>query len=109
MKFYEVTDQIILTNHYVANNLFAISRSKWDSLTGEQQNKLMTCAGEFRDAVEAVVLKQEDELKDFFIAEGLKIYDPDRDAFRSHVLKKYQNSKYAEEWPEGLLEKIKGL
>lgn len=109
MKFYEVTNQIILTNHYVANNLFAISRSKWDSLNADQQNTLMACSVKYRDAVEAEFLKQEADLVDFFKAQGLKIYDPDREAFRNHVLEKYLNSKYAKDWPAGLLDKINAV
>ena len=33
MKFYEVTNQIVLTDHLIANNLFSISLTKWNSLT----------------------------------------------------------------------------
>lgn len=109
MKFYEVTDQIVLTNHVVANNLFSISQSKWDTLTGEQQELLQTCSETLRKEMDGSALKTEAELIEFFGKEGLKIYEPDRDAFRTHVLDYYRASKYADEWPEGLLDKIGAL
>lgn len=109
MKFYEVTNQIIMTNHVVANNLFSISTKKWNSLTPEQQNKLQSCSTEYRSAVDKGMLSREAELVDFFKEQGLKIYDPDRKAFRDHVLQKYLSSKYAKDWPKGLLDKINAL
>lgn len=109
MKFYEVTDQIVLTNHLVANNLFSIAREKWDSLTESQQETLQSCAIVYREAFEARIVEDEQNLKEFFENEGLKVYDPDRKAFRDHVLEVYANSKYAEDWPEGLIDAISAL
>lgn len=109
MKFYEVTKQIILTGHLVANNQFAISMSKWDSMNAEQQAKVQECALNFQAALDKSTIEQEAELVDFFKKEGLAVYEPDKKAFRDHVLKKYQDSKYSSDWPEGLLDKINAL
>ena len=109
MKFYEVTDQIVLTNHLVANNLFSVSRSKWDSLTEAQQTKLRSCAVEYRKAFEGRILEDGQSLRAFFEGEGLNVYDPDRDAFRNHVLGVYMDSKYASDWPEGLIDAINAV
>ena len=109
MKFYEVTDQIILTGHLVANNQFSISMSKWNSMNEEQQAKGQECAINFEKALDKVTLDQEAELVDFFKGEGLQVYEPDKDAFRNHVLDAYKASKYSADWPEGLLEKINEL
>ncbi len=109
MKFYEVTDQIVLTNHLVANNLFSISKSKWDTLTEAQQAKMQECAVAYREAFEGRILEDEQSLRAFFEGEGLKVYDPDRDAFRNHVLGVYMDSKYAADWPEGLIDAINAV
>jgi len=109
MKFYEVTDQIIQTGHLVANNQFTISVSKWNSMNAEQQAKVQECAINFEKALDKVTLDQEAELVDFFKGEGLQVYEPDKEAFRSHVLDAYKNSKYSEDWPEGLIDKISAL
>ena len=108
MKFYEVTDQIVLTNHLVANNLFSISQSTWDSLNASVSQS-SECAIKYRDAWEAVVSTQDTSLRSFFEGEGLKVYDPDREAFRTHVQNKYMESKYAKDWPDGLVEKINAV
>ncbi|WP_375689889.1 TRAP transporter substrate-binding protein DctP [Pseudooceanicola sp. LIPI14-2-Ac024] len=109
MKFYEVTDQIVLTGHRMSNNVFAVSRSKWDSLTADQQQTLQGCADQFENDMAEFVLTQEEELRSFFEDEGLKVYEPDTAAFRDHVLGVYKTSKFSDDWPEGLLEQINGL
>lgn len=106
MKFYEVTSQIILTGHLIANNQFTISNSKWDSLTGDQQAKVQECALNFQNALDQVTLDQEAELVAFFEGEGLKVYEPNKQAFRDHVLQEYLNSPFSADWPEGLLDAI---
>jgi len=109
MKFYEVTDQIILTGHLIANNLFSISIKKWDSLTDSQKAEVQKCALNYQDAVDKATLKQEAELADFFISQGLKVYEPDKEAFRNRVLEEYKKSKLSQDWPAGLLDKINAL
>jgi TRAP-type C4-dicarboxylate transport system substrate-binding protein len=109
MKFYEVTSQIVLTSHLIANNLFAISLKKWQSLTPAQQKTLQVAADQFADAISAQAQKDEAELVGFFKAQGLDIYTPDVAAFRKHVLDVYAKSKWAKEWTPGMLERINAL
>ncbi len=109
MKFYEVTNQIVLTGHLVANNQFSISLKKWNSLSQSQQTKMQACANNFEARLDKITLDQEAELIDFFKKEGLTVYEPDRPAFRNHVLDAYGQSRFSKDWPKGLLEKISGL
>jgi TRAP-type C4-dicarboxylate transport system substrate-binding protein len=109
MKFYEVTTQIVLTSHLIANNLFAISLKKWNSLSPAQQKTMQAAADKFSDAITAQALKDEAELVDFFKAQGLEIYTPDVAAFRKHVLDVYAKSKFAKEWTPGMLERVNAL
>jgi TRAP-type C4-dicarboxylate transport system substrate-binding protein len=109
MKFYEVTDQIVLTGHLIANNQHTISMSKWNSMTPGQQAKVRECALNFQAALDAETIRQESELVDFFKGEGLEVYEPNKEAFRNHVLEKYKASKFSADWPEGLLDKINAL
>jgi TRAP-type transport system periplasmic protein len=109
MKFYEVTSQIILTGHLIANNQFSIALKKWNSLTPAQQQRMQAAADKFADAITNQALKDEAELLDFFKAQGLEIYKPDVDAFRKHVLDVYAKSKYAADWPAGWLDKVNAL
>ncbi|MWB77163.1 C4-dicarboxylate ABC transporter [Pseudooceanicola sp. 216_PA32_1] len=109
MKFYEVTNQIILTGHLISANVFTISRQKWESMTEAQQAKVQECSIEFQKALDASTIQQEAELVEFFKGEGLSVYEPDKKAFRDHVLEVFRNSKFSKDWPEGLLEKINEL
>ena len=109
MKFYEVTSQIVLTGHLIANNLFAISLKKWASLSPAQQKTLQAAADKFSAAVTAQALKDEAELVGFFKAQGLEVYAPDVAAFRKHVLDVYAKSKFAADWKPGMLDRINAL
>lgn len=109
MKFYEVSTQIVKTGHLVANNLFAISLSKWNSLNAAQQKRMQEAADRFADAVTAQALKDDTELEGFLKQQGLEISTPDVGAFRKHVLEVYGKSKFAKDWPAGMLERINAL
>jgi TRAP-type transport system periplasmic protein len=109
MKFYEVTSQIILTGHLVANNLFSIALKKWQSLTPAQQSSVQAAANKFAAAITASSLKDEAELVDFFKKEKLEVYTPDVAAFRKHVLDYYSKSKVAADWQPGMLDKINAM
>lgn len=109
MKFYEVTKQIVMTNHLVANNQFTISQAKWDSMNADQQAKVQECAVNFEKALDDVTLKQESELVDFFKGQSLKVYAPDNEAFRKHVLEEYAKSPFSKDWPAGLVDKISAV
>ena len=108
-KFYEVTRQIILTSHLVDLNYLAISKKLWEDLSPEQQAKLQAAADAAADYGREKQLALEDELVSFLQEKGLQVYEPDLEAFRTHVQKQYVGSEFAKSWPEGLLDKINGL
>lgn len=109
MKFYEVSSQIVKTSHLVANNLFAISVSKWKSLSPAQQKTVQDAADKFAAAVTAQALKDDVEQEAFMKQQGLDVYTPDLAAFRKHVLDVYSKSKFAKDWPAGMLDRINKL
>lgn len=108
-KFYEVTNQIALTSHLVDLNYIAFSLETWNSLTSDQQLTVQRAA----DAAAAVgrlrQLDLENSLADRIRSEGVEIYTPDLEAFRTHVQQQYVGSEFAESWPEGVLERINAL
>ena len=108
-KFYEVTDQIVLTSHLVDLNYLAISNELFDSLTPEQQATIQKAADDAAESARQKQLALEDELILFFKEQGLDVYEPDIDAFRSHVQQMYLESEYANDWPEGLVDQINAL
>lgn len=109
MKFYEVTSQIVLTGHLIGFDVLAISKELWDGFTPEQQETLQSAVDEAIAKSTQRHLDREAELVQFFKDEGLKVYEPDRIAFRDYAQKKYMESEFAASWPEGMVEAINAL
>ena len=85
-KFYEVTDQIVLTGHLVNDVWPTINEEVWQSLSEEQQGLVTEAWLGAREYATEIALQSEADLVSFFQGEGLEVYEPDRDAFRTHVL-----------------------
>lgn len=109
MKFYEVTNQIVLTGHNVGFGLLMINAKLFDSLTPEQQKAMQAAADEAFAWSDQEYVKQEAELIDFFKDAGLDVYTPDVDAFRAYSNEKYLESPLSKDWPEGMLDRINAL
>ncbi|MEQ5872269.1 sialic acid TRAP transporter substrate-binding protein SiaP [Sagittula sp. NFXS13] len=109
MKFYEVTDQIVMTNHNVGFGMLLVSSQLWNDLTPEQQTAMQAAADKATAWSDEQYLAQEAELIDFFKGEGLKVYEPDLAAFQSYAQEQYLNSALSDSWPEGMLEAINEL
>jgi TRAP-type transport system periplasmic protein len=108
-KFYEVTKQIVLTSHLVDLNYLALSKKVWDEFTPEQQAVVQKAADDAAEQGRQRQLALEEELVQFFKDQGLKVYEPDVEAFRSAVQSAYLASEYAAAWPEGIVEKINAV
>jgi TRAP-type C4-dicarboxylate transport system substrate-binding protein len=108
-KFYEVTKQICMTSHLVDMNYLAFSKKVWDKLSSDEQATVQKAADDAAASGRKKQLALEDELVSFFKDKGLDVYEPDVKAFRDHVQKVYLDSKFAKDWPAGLLDKINAL
>jgi TRAP-type transport system periplasmic protein len=108
-KFYEVTKQIVLTSHLVDLNYLAISKAVWDQMTPEQQAATQAAADAAAETARTKQLGLEDELVQFFKDQGLKVYEPDLEAFRTKVQADYLASEYAAIWPAGIVDAINAL
>ncbi|PWW00326.1 tripartite ATP-independent transporter DctP family solute receptor [Hoeflea marina] len=108
-KFYEVTKQIVLTSHLVDLNYLAMSKKVFDSLTPDQQAALQKASDDAAESGRQKQLALEAELEQFFKDQGLKVYTPDLEAFRTTVQKAYLESEFSKSWPEGMVDKINAL
>ncbi|MEP3279004.1 MAG: sialic acid TRAP transporter substrate-binding protein SiaP [Stappiaceae bacterium] len=108
-KFYEVTSQIVLTGHLADMNFLAISKKVWDGMTPEQQKTTKEAAQNAGKQITETILANEAELVNFFKEQGLQVYTPDVDAFRTRVQKMYVESDFSKDWPKGLLERINAV
>jgi TRAP-type transport system periplasmic protein len=105
-KFYEVTKQIVMTNHLVDGIFIAISDKAWKAMTPAQRQKVQAAADAAAAFNNENRIKEEAQIVDFFKKEGLTVTTPDVDAFRKTVQAAYATSDIAKAWPTGLLERI---
>jgi tripartite ATP-independent transporter DctP family solute receptor len=108
-KFYEVTNQIVLTSHLVDLNYLTIAKAVWDAMTPEQQAAVQAAADAAAEHARQLQLKKEEEAVAFLTEKGLKVYEPDVEAFRTKVQADYLASDYAKDWPAGMLDRINEL
>jgi tripartite ATP-independent transporter DctP family solute receptor len=109
MKFYEVTDQLVLTSHNVGFGMLLTSTKLFDSLTPDQQKSVQEAADAAFEWSNAEYLKEEAELVSFFKEKKLDVYTPDIKAFQAYSNDKYLASPLSKSWPEGMLERINAL
>jgi tripartite ATP-independent transporter DctP family solute receptor len=105
-KFYEVTKQLVLTNHLVDGIFIAISDKAWKGLSDAQRQKVQAAANAAAQFNNENRIKEEGQLVDFFKQQGLTVTSPDVDAFRKAVQQTYLTSDLAKTWPKGMLERI---
>lgn len=108
-KFYEVTKQIVLTDHLVDSIFLSLAGSTWNKLDDKQKDAVMKAAKAAVTFNNENRLKEEGELAEFFKSQGLKVYKPDVDAFRVHVQKAYLDSEWSKTWPKGMVERINAV
>lgn len=105
-KFYEVTKQLVLTNHLVDSIFIAISNKTWDALSPPQKQNVRAAAQAAAQYNNENRIREEGQIVDFFRQQGLQVSTPDVDAFRRAVQDTYAKSDYAKVWPAGLLDRI---
>src|SRR5215475_11438164 len=105
-KFYEVSKQIVLTGHMVANVFFSVSSKYWSGLSDDEKKAVEAAEADAKAFNDAGVLVTEKDAASFFEGKGVKVTTPDVAAFREQVQKKFLESKFAQSWPKGMLERI---
>lgn len=108
-KFYEVTEQIVLTSHLVDGLPTAVNNQTWDRLDDDEKAAMIAAAQAACDWNNAERIAEEERLVAFFESEGLTVTTPDLDAFRSHVQEFYLASDRARDWPEGWVDRVNEL
>lgn len=108
-RFYEVTEQIVTTNHKALIQFPTFSARSWANLSEEQQQVVADGAAVAMESYSNSVVEQEASLREALEAEGIVFTDPDRDAFRTAVQQRFLESELAEAWEEGMFERIANL
>jgi TRAP-type transport system periplasmic protein len=105
-KFYEVTKQLVLTNHLVDSLFIAIASKTWNGMTAAQKQAVKAAAQAATSFNNDNRIKEEAQIIDFFKQQGLQVSTPDLEAFRKSVQDAYAKSDYAKVWTKGMLERI---
>ncbi len=109
MRFHEVTTQFVLTSHLVAYDLLSVSARFWDGLTPAQRERIQAAVDKAIEQSTQRHLAQEQEMIDFFRAQGLEVYAPNLDAFRAEAQRRYLASAQSQAWPAGILDRINAI
>jgi tripartite ATP-independent transporter DctP family solute receptor len=104
-KFYEVTEQIVLTSHMVQPVFFAMAKPVWDGLNAQQKKalgdaslKAASSGDDERRADEAAIVQA---LK----GRGLAVSEIDLAPFRAAADRVYADSDLAKQWDNAGLER----
>jgi len=109
-KFYEVTDQIILTDHLVDMVLPCINEELWQKMDDELHEYMYQAIEKARQACDKLNLEQEAELVAFFREQGLDVYVPDKEAFMTRVQNAYlEDKEMSKTWDMKLFEEIQSM
>lgn len=108
-KFYEVTEQIVLTGHLVDGVFLSMADGTWEGLSAEQQEKVLAAAEAARDYNNENRIADEAALVSFLEEQGLKVTTPDVEAFRSTVQEAYLESDWSKAWPDGIVDRINAV
>lgn len=108
-KFYEVTQQLVLTSHLVDGIFIAISNKAWTALNSTQKQNVKAAAMAAAQYNNENRIREEGQILEFFKQQGLQVTTPDLEAFRKSVQDTYARSDYAKVWSTGLLDRINSV
>ena len=108
-RFYEVSQQVVLTSHLIDALFIAISQKTWAGLTPTQQQHIQQAAQAAARYNNDNRIQEEKQVLDFLKQQGLRVTTPDLAAFRQQVSNAYMGSDIAKSWPAGLLDRIQAV
>jgi TRAP-type C4-dicarboxylate transport system substrate-binding protein len=103
-KFYEVTEQVVLTAHMLQPVFINIATPVWAKLTPEQKTTLQAAARRAAAANDAGRLADEQTVTTALAARGLSVDTPDLAAFRAHADTVYADA--ARGWNSDLMKQV---
>lgn len=86
-KFYEVQDAVVLTKHSVHLGTVEVSEMVWQSLTDKERSVVEEVLAKYRSIIEEKINKETEEGTEFLKSQGMKIIEPDIEAFKANAEK----------------------
>ncbi len=103
--FYEVQGYLILTGHMMQNQAILVSERSFQSLTADQRKVLTDAAREAGDYQNKVLADDETAQLTLVKSKGMKVVEPDLQAFRTATADVYR--KYEKAWGAGFYERLR--
>lgn len=106
-KFYEVTKQIVLTNHVFSAVMPTINEKSWQKLSPAEQRAVVQAMKDADAWADTQIQDSQDQNIKFLQQQGLNVSSPDIAAFQATVLKSFLcDSKFTEPFLPGMLQDI---
>jgi TRAP-type transport system periplasmic protein len=105
-KFYEVSEQVVLTSHLVQPVFFDIAKPFWDKLTQEQQKVIAAAAHHAALKNDNDRLADEKAIVEALRGRGLAVDAIDLAPFRAMADKVYGESDLAKAWDAALVRRV---
>jgi TRAP-type C4-dicarboxylate transport system substrate-binding protein len=105
----ELIQQVVLTGHLVQPFILAVGEPFMARLTAPEQQAVRDAARAAMDGLLAVTLAGERDLVPAFERRGIRFLTPDREAFRSSVMRQMEQEGLTARWRAGLLDRITGV
>jgi len=98
--FYEVCDNLLMTDHVIAAVTYTMDEKVWQSMPADLQEIILDCVHESCESITDDIQEQEAGLMDTLKEKGMNIVEVDKDAFKANVQSIYD--KYADTWGDWL-------
>ena len=98
--FYEVCDNLLMTDHVIAAVTYTMDESVWQSMPADLQEIVRSCVYESCESITQAIQDQEAGLVDTMKEKGMNVIEVNKDAFKENVQGIYE--KYADTWGDWL-------
>jgi TRAP-type C4-dicarboxylate transport system substrate-binding protein len=103
-KFYEVTEQVVLTHHLVQPVFYSLRKETWDKMSADQKKVVQAAADVATAQNNEARLADERQVAERLKGRGLTVDAVDLKPFRDNADKVYAASDFAKAWNKELLE-----
>jgi tripartite ATP-independent transporter DctP family solute receptor len=105
-KFYEVTEQVVLTAHLVQPVFYALRKETWDLLSADQKKVIQAAADAATAQNNEARLNDEKLVADRLKTAGLTVTALDLRPFHDNAEKVYAASDFAKAWNKTLMDQV---
>jgi len=103
-KFYEVTEQVVLTSHLVQPVFYALRKQTWEQMSADQKKAVQAAANAATRQNDEARLADEKQVAGRLKERGLSVDTVDLKPFQDNADKVYGSSDFAKAWDKELMQ-----